>query len=102
MATKLPNVRKIDQTALVHKIYHHIPLQDPTKFTQIWIFGFKLVHLSSGNPAVWNPSQKWMLEICQIWRQLAQARIKKLKCWKTFSTTNKIENEISDKYIFVP
>jgi hypothetical protein len=30
-----------------HKIYHHLPLQDPPKFTQIWIFGLKTNHLAT-------------------------------------------------------
>jgi hypothetical protein len=31
----------------VHRIYQHLPLQDPPKFTQIWIFGFKTNHLAT-------------------------------------------------------
>jgi hypothetical protein len=31
----------------VHKIYHHLPLKDPLKFTQIWIFGLKTNHLAT-------------------------------------------------------
>jgi hypothetical protein len=31
-----------------HLIYQHILLQDPPKFTRIWIFGLKIK--SSGNP----------------------------------------------------
>jgi hypothetical protein len=31
----------------VHKIYQHLPLQDPPKFTQIWIFGLKTNHLAT-------------------------------------------------------
>jgi hypothetical protein len=31
----------------VHKIYQHLPLQDPPKFTQIWIFGLKTNHLTT-------------------------------------------------------
>jgi hypothetical protein len=31
----------------VHKIYQHLPLQDPPKFTQIWIFGLKANHLAT-------------------------------------------------------
>jgi hypothetical protein len=31
-----------------NKIYQHLPLQDPTKFTQIWIFGLKyMFHLAT-------------------------------------------------------
>jgi hypothetical protein len=32
----------------VRKIHQHLPLQDPQKFSQIWIFGLKK---PSGNPA---------------------------------------------------
>jgi hypothetical protein len=28
-------------------MYQHLPLQDPPKFTQIWIFGFKTNHLAT-------------------------------------------------------
>jgi hypothetical protein len=28
-----------------HKIYQHLPLQDPTKFTQLGIFSLKIFHL---------------------------------------------------------
>jgi hypothetical protein len=31
----------------VHKIYQHLPLQNPQKFTQIWIFGLKTNHLAT-------------------------------------------------------
>jgi hypothetical protein len=30
-----------------HKIYQHLPLQDPPKFTQIGIFGLKKKHLAT-------------------------------------------------------
>jgi hypothetical protein len=30
-----------------HKIYQHLPLQAPPKFTQIWIFGLKIYHLAT-------------------------------------------------------
>jgi hypothetical protein len=30
-----------------HKIYQHLPLQKPPKFTQILIFGLKLYHLAT-------------------------------------------------------
>jgi hypothetical protein len=45
----IPNVLKILQKTAksVHKIYHHLPLQDPPKFTQIWIFGLKTNHLAT-------------------------------------------------------
>jgi hypothetical protein len=36
-----PNGLKIDQ------VYQHRPLQDPPKFTHIWIFGFKIYHLAT-------------------------------------------------------
>jgi hypothetical protein len=28
-------------------VYQHLPLQDPTKFTLIWIFGLKTNHLAT-------------------------------------------------------
>jgi hypothetical protein len=31
----------------VHKICQHLPLQDPPKFTQSWIFGLKTNHLAT-------------------------------------------------------
>jgi hypothetical protein len=31
----------------VHEIFHHLPLQDPQKITQIWIFGLKIYHLAT-------------------------------------------------------
>jgi hypothetical protein len=31
----------------IHKIYQHLPLQDPPKFTQIGIFGLKINHLAT-------------------------------------------------------
>jgi hypothetical protein len=34
----IPNVRKMDR---------HLSLQDPAKFTQIWIFGLKTNHLAT-------------------------------------------------------
>jgi hypothetical protein len=30
-----------------HKIYQHLPLQDPPRFTQIGIFGSKICHLAT-------------------------------------------------------
>jgi hypothetical protein len=36
----------------VHKIKQHLPLQDPPKFTQIWIFGLKTNHLATLAPTV--------------------------------------------------
>jgi hypothetical protein len=55
----IPNNRKIYQITTkytkrhknrtnVHKIYQHLPLQVPPKFTQIGIFGSK--NMPSGNP----------------------------------------------------
>jgi hypothetical protein len=35
-----------------HKIYQHLPLQDPSKFTPIGIFGLK--NIPSGNPALYH------------------------------------------------
>jgi hypothetical protein len=40
----IPNGSKIYQNE--HKIYH-LPLHDPPKFTQIWIFGLKICHLAT-------------------------------------------------------
>jgi hypothetical protein len=31
----------------VHKIYQHLPLQDPPKFTRSGIFGLKTYHLAT-------------------------------------------------------
>jgi hypothetical protein len=31
----------------VHKLYQHLPLQDPPKSTQIAIFGLKICHLAT-------------------------------------------------------
>jgi hypothetical protein len=39
---KLPQYRQNG-----HIIYQHRPLQDPPKFTQIWIFGLKICHLAT-------------------------------------------------------
>jgi hypothetical protein len=57
MATKftkwpqnLPNSHKIDHTennTYVYSTYQHLPLQDPTKFTQIGIFVLKKCHLAT-------------------------------------------------------
>jgi hypothetical protein len=41
----IPNSSKIDQKAI--KYTNIIPLQDPPKFTQIWIFGSKIRHLAT-------------------------------------------------------
>jgi hypothetical protein len=30
-----------------HKIYRHLPLQDPPKFTQIGVWGLKIYHLAT-------------------------------------------------------
>jgi hypothetical protein len=51
----LPNshkIHKIYQVAVkytknVHKLYQHLPLQDPPKFIQIWGFGLKVNHLAT-------------------------------------------------------
>jgi hypothetical protein len=32
------------------KIYQHLPLQDPPKCSQIWIFGLKTNHLATLSP----------------------------------------------------
>jgi hypothetical protein len=45
----MPNGRKIEKNG--HKIYQHLPLQDPPKFTQIGIFGLKICHLATLMPA---------------------------------------------------
>jgi hypothetical protein len=34
----MPKDRKMDQVSI--KYTNHLPLQDPPKFIQIWIFGF--------------------------------------------------------------
>jgi hypothetical protein len=49
MATKYvctPNGRNIPVQD-GHKINQSIPFQGPSKFTQIWIFGFKICHLAT-------------------------------------------------------
>jgi hypothetical protein len=47
----IPNGHKIYKIALKyaksHKIYQHLPLQDPTVFTQIGIFGLKIYPLAT-------------------------------------------------------
>jgi hypothetical protein len=41
----MPNGRKNFPNG--RKIYQHLPLQDPPKFIQIWIFGLKINHLAT-------------------------------------------------------
>jgi hypothetical protein len=36
----------------VRKIHQHLPLQDPPKFSQIWIFGLKTNHLATLFPVI--------------------------------------------------
>jgi DNA topoisomerase IB len=36
----------MDQVSIKYT-YQHLPLQDPPKFTQIWIFGLKTNHLAA-------------------------------------------------------
>jgi hypothetical protein len=54
----IPNYYKLYQMSIkynkrplnwpsVHKIYQQLPLQDPPRFTQIWIFGLKTNHLAA-------------------------------------------------------
>jgi hypothetical protein len=38
--------RKMDQVSMKY-VYQHLPLHDPPKFTQIWIFGLKTNHLAT-------------------------------------------------------
>jgi hypothetical protein len=38
---------KYNKRPSVHQIYHHLPLQDPPKFTQIWILGLKTNRLAT-------------------------------------------------------
>jgi hypothetical protein len=58
LGTKYQNRKKYNQITIkynkrpltgpsAHKIYQHLPLQDPKKFTQIWIFGLKTNHLAT-------------------------------------------------------
>jgi hypothetical protein len=42
----VPNGRKIGRPNS-HIIYQHLPLQDPSKFTQIGIFGLDMCHLAT-------------------------------------------------------
>jgi hypothetical protein len=39
------------------KIYQHFRLQDPPKFTQIWIFGMKIYHLATPDKAVTDSNE---------------------------------------------
>jgi hypothetical protein len=46
----IPNVHKIDRKSdqvAIKYVYQHLPIQDPPKFTQIWIFGLKTNHLAT-------------------------------------------------------
>jgi hypothetical protein len=45
MATKYTKLADILPSVL--KIYQHLPLQDPPKFTQIVILGLKIYHLAT-------------------------------------------------------
>jgi hypothetical protein len=46
IATKYTKLRKIC-TPNGHKIYQHLTLQDPPKFTQSGIFGWEICHLAT-------------------------------------------------------
>jgi hypothetical protein len=39
--------KKLKNGPSVQKINQHLPVQDHTKFTQIWIFGLKTNHLAT-------------------------------------------------------
>jgi hypothetical protein len=39
----------------VHKIYQHLPVQDPPNLTQSWIFGLKTNHLATLVPTYLRP-----------------------------------------------
>jgi hypothetical protein len=63
MRKNIPNDHQLYRLAVKytngHKIYQHLPLPDPPKFTQNGTFGLK-IYLPSGNPgaSVWyNPSR---------------------------------------------
>jgi hypothetical protein len=50
----IPNNQEIYQMSIIYgkwmyglKIYQHVPLKDPPKFTQIWIFCLKIYHLAT-------------------------------------------------------
>jgi hypothetical protein len=58
MGENVPNYHKLCQMSIkynkrpqngrsVRKVYQHLQLQDPPKFTQIWIFGLKTNHLAT-------------------------------------------------------
>jgi hypothetical protein len=51
LGTKYQNGKKFTKLQRtipnVHKIYQHLPLQDPPNFTQIWLFGLKTNHLAT-------------------------------------------------------
>jgi hypothetical protein len=44
-----------------HKIYQHLPLQDPPKFTPIAIFGLKICHLATLIRNCLQQQQQWQL-----------------------------------------
>jgi hypothetical protein len=56
------------------KIYQHLPMQDPPKFTEIEIFGLKIYHLA--NPAMLTKYEKRLLLLCSWFfpRSLTQLR----------------------------
>jgi hypothetical protein len=54
----------------VNRICHHLPLQDPPKFTQIWIFGLKTNHLATLLP-IQEIGEK-IQEKKMIWKILAK------------------------------
>jgi hypothetical protein len=58
MAMKIPSGRKIDQMAI--KYTNNFPLQDPLKFTQIWIFCLKLYHLATLMKKGLTKMAKWL------------------------------------------
>jgi hypothetical protein len=53
----IPNSRKIDQRD-TYLIYQHLPLQEPPKFAQIGILGFKICHLATLLPSADGQAQK--------------------------------------------
>jgi hypothetical protein len=55
----IPNVRKIHRPN-GHKVYQHLPLQEPQKFTHIGIFGLKICHLATLMPTA-TSSSTWCM-----------------------------------------
>jgi hypothetical protein len=66
----IPNNYKMYQMAIKYKngckIYQHLPLQDPPKFTQIWIFGLKRNHLATLIDGIKNPEVNFSVNLLTL------------------------------------